>query len=56
MIFRFYTSTLTITEIKELYIGVVIINDLPTSGGSGGGASINQSNDLKEHHLMVGVI
>jgi len=37
--FRIYQSTLTLTEIKTLYTGSIIINQTPVSGGSGGGGS-----------------
>jgi len=46
--FRFYTSCLTLDEIKELYQGSIIINSLAQSGGSGGGAGdVSQSKGLK---------
>jgi len=36
--FRVFPSALTSNEIKELYLGSIIVNSTPTSGGSGGGS------------------
>ena len=37
--FRIYQKELTTNEITDLYNGFIIINDSPTSGGSGGGGT-----------------